>query len=77
MSYLLFTILCTGLYQSRIRPVIVRLLVGITLLEMLIRNNGPMKVLLVPSEEQRLGPTIGPRGAWVLARGGLDPVRPR
>ena len=42
---------------------------------MLIRDNGPVKVLLVPSEEQRLGPTIGPRGAWVLTRGGLDPVR--
>ena len=30
----------------------------------LIRDMGLVKVLLVPSEEQRLGPTIGPRGAW-------------
>ena len=64
-------IMCGGLRLSRIRPVVVRLLVGITLLEVLIRDNGPVKVFLVPSEEQRLGPTIGPRGAWVLTRGGL------
>ena len=71
MSYLLFTILRIGLRPSRIRPVVVCLLVGITLLEVLIRDNGPVKVLLVPSEEQRFGPTIGPRGTWVLTRGGL------
>jgi len=37
----------------------------------LIQDMGLVKVLLVPSEEQRLGPTMGPRGAWVLTRGGL------
>jgi len=44
-------------------PFAVRLLIGITLLEVLIQDMGLVKVLLVPSEEQRLGPTMGPRGA--------------
>ena len=31
--------------------------------KVLIRDNGPVKVLLVPSEEQRQTPTVTPRGA--------------
>ena len=72
MSYLLFIILCIGLRPSRIRPVVVRLLVGITLLEVLIRDNGLVKVLLVPSEEQRQTPTVTPWGA--CSRGRADPT---
>ena len=39
----------------------------------LIRDNGPVKVLLVPSKEQRQIPTITPWGA--CSRGRADSVR--
>ena len=37
-----------------------------------IRDNGPVKVLLVPSEEQRQTPTVTPWGA--CSRGRADPT---
>ena len=64
MSYSWVMVLCTGLRPSRIRPVRCSPADRHNIAKVLIRDNGPVKVLLVPSEEQRLGPTIGPRGAW-------------
>ena len=65
------------LHPSRIRPVVVGLLVGITLLEVLIRDNGPMNVLLEPSHVRlRSYPLVERK---VAARAGdrrrADPLR--
>ena len=58
MSYLLFMILCIGLRPSRVRSVRCSSADRHNIAGMLIRTMGPVKVLLVPSEEQRLVPTM-------------------
>ena len=73
MTYLLFTVLCTGLRPSRIRPVRCSPADRHNIARVLIWDNGPVKVLLVPSEEQRQTPIVT---LWELVvEGGLDPVR--
>ena len=47
-----------GLRPSRIRPVRCSPIGRHNIAKVLIRDNGPVKVLLVPSEEQRLVPTM-------------------
>ena len=52
-----------GLRPCRIRPVCYSPADRHNIARVLIQDMGLVKVLLVPSEEQRLGPTMGPRGA--------------
>ena len=59
MSYLLFMVLCTGLRPSRIRPIRCSPADRHNIAKVLIQDMGLVEVLLVLSEEQRLGP-IGP-----------------
>ena len=73
MSYLLFMVLRIGLRPSRIRPVCYSPADRHNIARVLIRDNGPVKVLLVPSEEQRQTPTVTPWRA--CSRGRADAVR--
>ena len=59
MSYLSFMVLCIGLRLSRIRSVRCSSADRRNIARVLIQDNRPVKVLLVPSEEQRLVPTMG------------------
>ena len=61
-----------GLRPSRIRPVRCSPADRRNIARVLIRDNGPVKVLLVPSEEQRQTPTVTPWGA--CSRGRADPT---
>ena len=54
MSYWLIMVLCNGLCSSRIRPVRYSPAGRHNIARVLIRDNGPVKVLLVPSEEQTM-----------------------
>ena len=51
------------LRPSRIRPVRCSSADWHNIARVLIQDMGLVKVLLVPSKKQRLGPTMGPRGA--------------
>ena len=72
MSYWLFMVLGIGLRPSRIRPVRCSLADRHNIARVLIQGMGLVKVLLVPSEEQRQTPTVTPWGACSRGRAGPD-----